>query len=240
MEQNSVENQGKNTDSKQIAGAIIIAGLIIAGAILLKGNQTVVSNNGNIPNNNGNPPQQQAGPLKPITSKDHIWGNSNAKIIVVEYSDFDCPFCKSFHVTMKQIVEKNNGKVAWIYRHFPLPQLHPNAFKKAESSECVAELAGNDAFWKYADKLFEGNPPTGLDKLPSLAGEIGLDVSRFTTCLSSGKYKSFVDTSIKEGSTAGVTGTPKSFIVKNGKVVDTINGAEPIDMVTQKIDAALK
>lgn len=238
MEQNNVENQGKNTDTKQIAGAIIIAGLIIAGAILLKGNQPAAPSN-NAVNNNGNPPQQ-AGPLKPITNKDHIRGNPNAPIIIVEYSDFDCPFCKSFHVTMKQVLEKNNGKVAWVYRHFPLPQLHPNAFKKAEASECVAELAGNDAFWKYADKLFESTPLVGLEQLPNLAGEIGLDVVRFTICLSGNKYKSLVDNSIKDGSTAGVQGTPKSFIVKDGKVVDTIDGAQPIDSITPKIDAALK
>jgi len=243
MEQNNVENQAKNIDSKQIAGAIVLAGLIIAGAILLKDNQAPTQNN--IPTNNN--AAVNSGPLKPVSNNEHIWGNPNAKVMIVEYSDLDCPFCKSFHLTLKQVMEKYNGKVAVVYRHFPLyqgsngrPPLHPNALKKSEATECVAELAGNDAFWQYVNKLFEMTNNQDLTQLPVMAGEIGVDVTAFNNCLSSGKYKAMVDNSIKEGGTAGVQGTPKSFIVKNGKVVDTIDGAQPLENIITKIDAALK
>jgi len=93
--------------------------------------------------------------MRPVSADDHILGDINSEIIVVEYSDLDCPFCKVFHPTMHQVVEKSEGKVAWVYRHYPIPQLHPNAPKKAEETECAWELGGNDAFWKYADKVFE-------------------------------------------------------------------------------------
>lgn len=92
--------------------------------------------------------------IRPVTSTDHIVGNLNAKIVIVEYSDLDCPFCKVFHNTMHQVVKRNNGDVAWVYRHYPISQLHPNAFKKAEETECAWEQKGNKAFWEYTDKIF--------------------------------------------------------------------------------------
>lgn len=93
--------------------------------------------------------------IRPVTSDDHIVGNINAKIVIVEYSDLDCPFCKSFHNTMHRVVKESNGDVAWVYRHYPITQLHPNAYQKAEATECAWEQGGNTAFWKYADKVFE-------------------------------------------------------------------------------------
>lgn len=92
--------------------------------------------------------------LRPVSADDHILGNPSAKIVIVEYSDLDCPFCKSFHNTMHQII-KEDGDVAWVYRHYPIPQLHPNAPKKAEETECAYDQKGNEGFWKYADKIFE-------------------------------------------------------------------------------------
>ena len=103
--------------------------------------------------------------MRPISPDDHILGNVNAKIIIVEYSDLECPFCKMFHNTMHQVVEKSNGNVAWVYRHYPILQLHPKAFHEAEATECAWEQGGNSAFWKYTDKLFEITPSNnGLDE----------------------------------------------------------------------------
>ncbi|OGI95322.1 hypothetical protein A2917_02025 [Candidatus Nomurabacteria bacterium RIFCSPLOWO2_01_FULL_42_17] len=96
--------------------------------------------------------------IRPITSDDHILGNANARIVIVEYSDLECPFCKVFHNTMHQVVEKSGGNVAWVYRHYPIPQLHSKAFHEAEATECAWEQKGNDGFWKYIDKLFEITP----------------------------------------------------------------------------------
>jgi protein-disulfide isomerase len=91
--------------------------------------------------------------VNPVTESDHIKGNPTADIVIVEYSDFDCPFCGRFHATLEQIVA-NNDDVAWVYRHFPLAQLHPNAAAVAAAAECVAKLNGNDAFWTFADGYF--------------------------------------------------------------------------------------
>lgn len=90
--------------------------------------------------------------VNPVTSEDNVKGDvENAKVTIVEYSDFDCPFCTRFHATMNSVFAKYNGEVAWVYRHFPLEQLHPNAKAVAVASECVAKLGGNDAFWTFAD-----------------------------------------------------------------------------------------
>ncbi|MEK9181475.1 MAG: thioredoxin domain-containing protein [Patescibacteria group bacterium] len=96
--------------------------------------------------------------VRPVSPDEHILGNINAKIIIVEYSDLECPFCKVFHNTMHQVVEKSNGEVAWVYRHYPIAQLHSKAFREAEATECAWEQGGNDTFWKYTDKIFEITP----------------------------------------------------------------------------------
>lgn len=92
----------------------------------------------------------------PVTEKDHIRGSLDAKVIIVEFSDYDCPFCKRFHNTMIEVFESyDESEVAWVYRHFPLDQLHPEARTKAVASECIASLEGNDAFWAFSDLLGE-------------------------------------------------------------------------------------
>jgi protein-disulfide isomerase len=91
--------------------------------------------------------------VNPVTSDDHVKGNPDSPITIVEYSDFDCPFCSRFHATLEQVMAENDD-VAWVYRHFPLTQLHPNAAAVAAASECVADLEGNDAFWTFTDGYF--------------------------------------------------------------------------------------
>ena len=89
--------------------------------------------------------------VRPVNEKDHIYGNPSAEISLIEYSDFECPFCKRFHPTAKQLVDKSDGQVNWIYRHFPLAFHNPGAQKQAEASECAVKLGGNEAFWRYTD-----------------------------------------------------------------------------------------
>jgi protein-disulfide isomerase len=101
--------------------------------------------------------------MAPVTDKDHIKGDISAPVKIVEYSDLECPFCKRFHTTMQDVVKSYDGKVAWVFRQFPLAQLHPKAVKEAEAAECVASLGGNAAFWKFIDKVEEVTP--GNNKL---------------------------------------------------------------------------
>lgn len=91
--------------------------------------------------------------LAPVTAADHLNGDINAPIKIVEYSDIDCPFCKRFHATLEQVKALYGDKVVWVYRHFPITQLHPDSFNKSHASECVAELGGNDKFWQYLKLL---------------------------------------------------------------------------------------
>ena len=113
---------------------------------------------------------------RPISAADHILGNLGSKVIVLEYSDLECPFCKIFHATMHRVLDSNK-EVAWVYRHYPIPQLHSKAVREAEASECAWEQGGNEAFWKYVDRIFQITPSN--DRLDSLelfkiAEQIGL------------------------------------------------------------------
>ena len=219
--------------------AIIAAGAMISLAILIT--KSPSSNSINQPTNEKKDLSEIK--ISPIGNNDHILGNLKAKVIVVEYSDTECPFCKSFHGIMHQIVDNYGNKVAWVYRHFPIDALHPKARKEAEATECAASLAGNDGFWKYIDKIYEITPSNNkLDPalLPEIANEIGVDKQEFETCLSSQKFKDKINNYISDGAKAGAQGTPYSLVLVNGKVVDVINGAQPFDQVKTLIDKFIK
>ena len=172
------------------------------------------------------PPAAPEPPAEPTTAEnfpaidpktDHIRGDiSKATVAVVEYSDFECPFCQRHHPTMTQIMDTYKDDVVWVYRHYPL-SFHANAAKEAEATECANELGGNDAFWNYTDAIFERTTAGGtgfpLDQLPALAKELGLNEAAFKTCLDSGKYAQHVQDDMNGGSQAGVNGTPGNIVV---------------------------
>lgn len=182
------------------------------------------------------------GPVKPVSKDDHIRGDKNAKVTLIEYSDLECPFCQRFHPTAKQLLDEYKGKVNWVYRHFPL-SFHANAQKEAEASECAAELGGSDAYWKYVDTIFERTTANGtgfaLDKLAPLAKEIGLDEKKFKDCLDSGKMAARIQKDFSDGQSAGVDGTPGSILLtKSGKSA-LIPGAVPYDTLKSQLDQLL-
>ena len=223
----------QNNDQKPIVSAIIIAGVLIAGAILLRGT-------GSSQPANGGPDKAPLTQGRPVTSADHLRGDLNAKIVIVEYSDLECPFCKVFHATMEKVVDNSQGNVAWVYRHYPIAGLHPKAFHEAVAAECAWAQGGNDAFWQYIDKVFEITPSNNkLDpaELPKIAKAIGLDMASFNSCLDNEKTKDKVQADIDDGNKAGVNGTPSSFILQKGKVIDTIPGAQPYEAVMQRLGA---
>jgi protein-disulfide isomerase len=174
----------------------------------------------------------------PITSSDWVKGDSKATVSLIIYSDADCPFCKNFHETSNQILKDYAGKVKVVYRHFPLASLHPEAPKKAEAIECIGELGGNTKVWLFLDKLFVTNKPT-LAQLGDTATAVGVDKTKFQTCLDSGKYASKVSTQASGAQTAGAQGTPYSLLIQGINVIP-VNGAQPIAEMKNKIDSLLK
>lgn len=177
-------------------------------------------------------------------TRDHIYGNPDAKISLIEYSDFECPFCKRFHPTAKKVVEAYGNKVNWVYRHFPLAFHNPGAQTQAEASECANELGGNKAFWRYADLIYERTTSNGdgfpLDKLVPLAKEIGLDERTFRTCLDSGKYTARVKQDLIEGAQIGISGTPGNILLNNETgAVSLKMGAVPLAALKAEIERLL-
>jgi len=223
--------------------AIVIAGFLIAGEIFLG----LRCNSSSVAGTAQQPQQvaQATGDLKqmkPIAGDDHIRGNPNAQVKIVEYSDMECPFCKRFHETLKQATAEYGDQIAWVYRHFPLDQLHSKARKEAVATECAAEQGGNTAFWKYMDRWFEltpSNNQTDIDTvLPQIAKEIGLDGTKFASCLASKKYDAHIEENVQNAIATGGNGTPWSIVVgKNGKQYP-LSGAQPIEAVKQLIDLA--
>lgn len=173
--------------------------------------------------------------------RDHIRGEKNAKITIIEYSDLECPFCKQFHATMKNLVANNNGNVNWVYRHFPLDGLHRKARQEAESSECAAEQG---KFWEYSDKIFEVTPSNdGLDlaTLPDLAKQAGVkDIKKFSDCVSSKKYAQKVQEDADDANAAGGQGTPYSIILGTKGEKIPISGALPESSIQSAIDTLLE
>ncbi len=176
-----------------------------------------------------------AGATPVITDADHIRGDVNAPVTIVEYSDFECPFCSRFHPTMMQVLDAYEGQVRWVYRHFPL-SFHPEAEPSAIASECAAEQG---KFWEYADALFANQTMLGSTLYTSLAADLGLNASSFADCMSTRKYASDVQADQASGVAEGVTGTPGTIIIGADGSTQLVPGAVPYAQIAAMIDAAL-
>ena len=225
-------DENNNPTSKQslfVPGAIVIAGLIIAGAIYYK-------DGGGTPTGQGAAPSLALNKIDKLNATDHIVGNpETAGFTIMEYSDLECPFCKAFHQTAKRLLEKNGDNLAWVYRHFPLDSIHSKARKEAEAAECASELGGKDKFWEYIDLVFTTTPSNnGLDAslLPKFATQLGLNQSAFETCLASGKYADRIDVNFQNGMKIGISGTPTVIVsTKDGKKINLFSQSGlPTDM----------
>lgn len=226
--------------------AIVLAGAFVGGGLYLS-NSPAPTAQPNTEVATAPAPEAEGSleQLRPVDETDHIKGNPDAAVKIVEYSDFECPFCKRFHDTMNEIMDTygDTGEVAWVYRHFPLDQLHPvKARAEAVASECAAELGGNDAFWQFADRFMELTPSNNQTDIeiviPQIAQEIGLDQTAFQTCFESGRHDERIDADIENAIATGGRGTPWSIVVGPDGQKYPLNGAQPKEAILQLIELA--
>ena len=231
---------------------VMVAALIVAAFFIgmlwtkvqtyEKGGKQVVANNDNVvPLDDTAVPQQPTKiELDPVTESDHVRGNRAARVALIEYSDLECPFCKVFHPTAKQMLTAYGDQVMWVFRHFPLEQLHAKAASEAAAAECAAELGGEDKFWAYIDRVYEvtqGNDSLDPAQLPIIAEYIGLNVDQFKACQASGETVDRVTKDYQSGLKAGISGTPGNILLdtQTGATVE-IPGAVPYAQLKSMID----
>lgn len=223
--------------------SIILAGLLIGGGVYLNGK--IAKENPTVVQQQQLASQNLSDIIRPIDANDHILGSSKARVLIVEYSDTECPFCKTFHQSLLSLMQEygKSEKVAWVYRHFPIAEIHSRSPKEAEALECAANLGGNSKFWEYVNKLYEITPSNnGLDpkELTNVATQVGLSSDNFNTCLNSGEFAPRVNLDIQNAQELGITGTPYSIMIdtKTNKYYP-IQGAYPYTQLKSAIDLIL-
>jgi len=225
---------------------LLLAILVVGAFFVFTGDKSTTENNVVAPTQQPTQPSQ----VKANADDDPVLGNKNAPVEIIEFSDYQCPFCRKFWTeTLPSIKSEyiDTGKVRFVYRDFPLTSLHPSAEPAAEAAECVREQGGNEAYFKMHDKIFSeqnkldgGDPTAGPVRgtvqftstdLKQWAKDIGYDIDK---CLDSGKFKSEVQKDLSDATAAGGQGTP--YFVINGK---PLSGAQPFSAFKQVIDAEL-
>lgn len=214
-----------------IAGSVVLAGALIAGAILVR-------DGGNVAGAQDREAVDRS-EVRDIQPDDHRLGAENPKVTIVEYSDFECPFCARFHPTVARILEEYPNDVAWVYRHFPLTQIHAEAGPSAIASECVAELGGNEAFWNFADVLFANQQSLGLELYTREAVTLGIDEAAFVSCFESEKYEAVVGEEYNEAVGAGGRGTPFSILITADGEQIPVSGALPYEQLKGAVEQAI-
>jgi protein-disulfide isomerase len=216
--------------------SIIIAGVIIAGAIVFV---------------NLHPSAAVADPATPgqggalttnvpaPSASDHIVGSPTAPIVLIEYSDFQCPFCAMIYPTLKKIVGESNGSVAWVMRDYPLYQIHPQALPGAHAAECINDQLGNDAFWKFADTIFADQSKISPAYYAQVAQMLGANMTQYNSCISTSKFQSKIEAEIADAENSGGNGTPYTIVMntKTGKQYP-ISGALPEAQIMAVIKTA--
>lgn len=240
MDQPTTESQQPQSDKFMVPGAIVLAGVIVAMAVLYS------SGAFSVPKSPAKPDGAEIGAgvgvAKNIEDDDPSLGSPDAPVVLVEFSDFQCPFCRTlWREVLPEIKEKyiKTGKVRFVYRDFPLTGIHPMAEPSAMGAECADEQG---KFWEMHDKIFgeedklgRGTVQYSVEDLKQWAREIGLDGARFDLCLDGATYKAEVKKDLADGVAFGVNGTPHVFV--NGKLL--IRGALPWAEVDQIIQDEL-
>lgn len=219
-----------------IAISIVLAGALIAVALYFAvGTQGAT-------NTDPNADQEQLinENLRLPDDTDYVRGDIHAPIMVIEYSDLECPACQYYHPILRQALEHYKGEMAWVYRHFPLASIHSQAPKEAEAAECVGELGGTNAYYAFIDRVFEitpGNNGLDLATLPDIAEFAGVDRTAFASCLESGKHATKVQSTYDEALTLGATGTPFSIIVVGDKRIPIGGAPNDVESLISFVDS---
>jgi protein-disulfide isomerase len=222
--------------SYTIPAAIVIAGIILSVSVYVWTPKPAAKGG------------EDASLMHPVSSYDHILGNPDAQVFIVEYTDFDCEACKAYHGVLQQIIANKGagGKVAWVFRQFPLTELHPNAMSLARAAECASiasgpdSATGNSAFWAFATTLFNRQPvdPSTLGTIASLAGVPG---DAFAQCYANAAPT--VDARIladrQNALDMGAPGTPFAIVMSKNKPPYIMDSAYTYDAVSQLVDQAL-
>ena len=239
----------KKSDLWKYSTFLLMAVVIIGGFFMFTGDKTAVTGN----TVTQQQPDTQPSIVKASVDDDPVLGNANAEITIIEFSDYQCPFCRKFWTETLPSIQKeyiDTGKVKFVFRDFPLDSIHPAATPAAESANCVKEKGGDEAYFKMHDKIFQegnildgGDPITGPVKgtaqftavdLKKWAKDLGYDIS---SCLDSGKYKSEIQKDLADAQAAGGQGTPFFVIIKSGeKEGIPLSGAYPFNTFKQVID----
>ena len=217
-----------------IALSIIIAGGLVAGAVIMNANQT----NPPIAGSDHTTTQEHApDSFRTISENDFIYGNPDAKVTVVEFSDYECPFCSRLHPALKELVDSRPDDVNWVYRDFPV---HKEAWNTSYAANCVGQIAGNDAFWQYSDIMFENQRNLDQDFYVETAQKFGVSETDLSACMATSEVQDTVQSHYTEAQRSGARGTPFSIVITNNGQLMQAPGALPLETWHQVVDQALE
>jgi len=214
-----------------IPGAIVAAGIIFSVTIFVSRDAQLFNTS------SGDPAAMRA-----VSPDEHIIGNPEAPVVIVEYADIDSPAAKEYQRTLAQLVTDYGatGKVAWVYRHFPLVNQYPNSARHAEAAECVTSLGNKEAFWKFIDLMQAAAPDTeqfNPENYDALVPQLGIRVDEFNACMATGKFASVVEADFEDALQARAIASLYSVELVEGREPSLIRGAVPYATLKQLIDS---
>lgn len=215
--------------------SILIAGVIIAGAIIFTNQHPAPTTVAAAATQGTTASANVPAP----SSSDHIIGSPTAPIVMVEYSDFECPYCQLIYPSLKEIQSTSGGQIAWVMRDFPLYQIHPQAMPAANAAECIAAQLGNKGWWEFADDDFANQANIGTAFFTAEAQKLGVNMAVYNSCISASTYLPKIEQETTDAESAGGNGTPFTVIIntKTDKQYP-ISGALPLAQIQSVIDQA--
>jgi len=222
-------------DTKQtliLAGSILVGLALVAGAIFFSG----------IPGVGSSASADQASTGSPQREKEklqRLYGDPDAKTTIVEFSDYECPYCSRLHPTLKKVVDESEGAIKWEYRHLPLA-IHAAAEPAAIAAECVGDLVGNDAFWSYSTALLANQRGLNTAFLQAQAVTAGVDIAEYQSCIASSEVANRVQDDTQSALSFGGSGTPFSVVVFADGTTKTVSGALPYESWVQTLNSKQK